>query len=321
MESDEIPLVGRAPSMQALFRLVARIVNVPMPVLITGETGTGKSLIARAIHDLSDRRQKPFVVASPEDQVAIGLEALVQSAGRGSLVLDALDEIPMQDQGKLARLMDRLGGENGPRILAITASDPARLLTDGHLREDIFFRFSGLTLTMPTLRDRGDDVVLLAQHFLHKAVQSGTASRSFTPEALKFLAQAPWPGNVRQLEYLVRRLVVTSSDRDIGRAEVEANLTGERGPRALPPGQEEHLADSVARHLDRYFDRLGGELPPPGLYDQILAEVERPLIEASLAATAGNQLQCADLLGINRNTLRKKITDLGIKVARRRKLS
>jgi two-component system nitrogen regulation response regulator GlnG len=321
LDTDEMPLVGRAPVMQAMFRLVARVVNAPMPVLLTGETGTGKSLIARAIHDLSDRRSQPFVTSRPEDLVTLGgLEALIQTAGQGTLVLDALGEVESDAQGRLARIMDRMDSSNGPRLLAISSEEPARALADGRLREDIFYRFSALTLTMPPLRDRGDDVALLTQHFLHMVVQSGAVARAFTPDAMKALRGAAWPGNVRQLEYLVRRLVVTSADTEIGRAEVEANLGAVRAPGPSATGDAETLSDSVARHLQRYFDRLGAELPPPGLYDRILAEVERPLIEISLAATAGNQLQCADLLGINRNTLRKKITDLGIHVARRRKL-
>ncbi|MEY3533615.1 MAG: hypothetical protein RI979_1639, partial [Pseudomonadota bacterium] len=131
----------------------------------------------------------------------------------------------------------------------------------------------------------------------------------------------PWPGNVRQLENTLRRLMVTSSEPEISRVEIEAAL-GQAQASAAPAGamEGEKLAQSVARHLKRYFDLHGGQLPPPGVYDRVLREMEIPLIEIALDATAGNQAKCADLLGINRNTLRKKITELDIRVTRRRKL-
>jgi two-component system, NtrC family, nitrogen regulation response regulator GlnG len=176
-----------------------------------------------------------------------------------------------------------------------------------------------VTLAVPALRERVEDIPLLADHFLARAARDGAGDKRFAPEAADLIRTYPWPGTVRQLENTVKRLAVTAPGADITRAEVEAALTGQT---AEPPraAEGEKLSTSVARHLSRYFDLHGGALPPPGLYDRILREIEVPLIEIALGATGGNQARCADLLGINRNTLRKKITDLDIRVTRRRKL-
>jgi two-component system nitrogen regulation response regulator GlnG len=166
-----------------------------------------------------------------------------------------------------------------------------------------------------------DDIPLLADHFLARAEREGAPVRRLSDDAIELVRAYSWPGNVRQLENTIRRLVVTSAEEQIGRGEVEAVLGNQPAMEPLSGGGEgEKLSASVAKHLRRYFDLHGGVLPPPGLYQRILREVELPLIEIALDATGGNQAKCADLLGINRNTLRKKITDLDIRVTRRRKL-
>jgi two-component system nitrogen regulation response regulator GlnG len=178
-----------------------------------------------------------------------------------------------------------------------------------------------VTLHVPSLRERVEDIPLLADHFLAKGERDLNVTRRLSPEARDLVRAYSWPGNVRQLENTLRRLMVTSAEADIARSEVEGVLGNQP---ALEPmrggGEGEKLSSSVAKHLKRYFDLHGGALPPPGVYQRILREVELPLIEIALDATAGNQAKCADLLGINRNTLRKKITDLDIRVTRRRKL-
>ncbi|MCX8507573.1 MAG: nitrogen regulation protein NR(I), partial [Rhodobacteraceae bacterium] len=156
-------------------------------------------------------------------------------------------------------------------------------------------------------------------HFLARAARDGLGERHLSSEASELIRLSPWPGNVPQLENTIKRLAVTALGAEISRAEVDAALTGLAAdpPRAA---EGEKLSASVARHLGRYFDLHGGVLPPPGLYDRILREIELPLLEIAMEATGGNQAKCADLLGINRNTLRKKLTDLDIRVTRRRKL-
>jgi two-component system nitrogen regulation response regulator GlnG len=166
-----------------------------------------------------------------------------------------------------------------------------------------------------------DDIPLLAEHFLAKADRDGMALRRLRGPALDLARAYSWPGNVRQLENAIRRLVVTSAEEDILRSEMEHVLSHQPAIEPLRGVSDgDKLSASVAKHLRRYFDLHGGMLPPPGLYGQILKEVETPLIEIALDATAGNQAKCAELLGINRNTLRKKITELDIRVTRRRKL-
>jgi two-component system nitrogen regulation response regulator GlnG len=191
----------------------------------------------------------------------------------------------------------------------------------GLFRQDLYYRLSGVTIYVPALRERVDDIPLLADHFLTKGERDFGAIRRLSNDARELVRGYSWPGNVRQLENTLRRLQVTSSEAEITKAEVESVLGNQPAMEPLKGGGEnEKLSASVARHLKRYFDLHGGQLPPNGVYQRILREVEMPLIEIALDATAGNQAKCADLLGINRNTLRKKITDLDIRVTRRRKL-
>lgn len=318
---EDLPLVGRTPAMQALYRLVARVMNTDLAVLVTGESGTGKSLIARAIHDFSDRRTQPFVVAQAGDLAGIdGPSALVARARGGSLVFDEVADYDDETQARIVRMLDSFG-DNAPRVMATSQVDLGSRMEAGQFRQDLFYRLGGVTLHVPALRERVDDIPLLAEHFLTRGEREQGAARKLSAEARDLVRAYSWPGNVRQLENTLKRLMVTSSEPEITRAEIEAVLGAQPVLEPLRGGGEnEKLSASVARHLKRYFDLHGGALPPPGVYQRILREIESPLIEIALDATAGNQARCADLLGINRNTLRKKITDLDIRVTRRRKL-
>ncbi|MGZ9809801.1 response regulator [Pseudoroseicyclus sp. H15] len=317
----DLPLVGRTPAMQSLYRLVARVMNTALPVLITGESGTGKSLIAKAIHDFSDRRTLPFVVVSASDlDGADGPSSVLGRARGGSILFDEVGDFPAEAQARIVRMLDTLG-ENAPRIMSTSQVDLKAKIDEGGFREDLFYRLGGVTIAVPSLRERVDDIPLLAEHFLARAERDGFTLRRLGQPALDLVRSYSWPGNVRQLENAIRRLVVTGSEDEITRIEVETVLGNQPTMEPLKGGGDgEKLSSSVARHLRRYFDLHGGVLPPPGLYQRILKEVEMPLIEIALDATGGNQAKCADLLGINRNTLRKKITDLDIRVTRRRKL-
>lgn len=319
--TSDLPLVGRTPAMQALYRLVARVMNTTLPVLVTGESGTGKSLIARAIHDFSDRRSRPFVTVTAADLQGVDGPASVLARARGgSILLDEVADLPEEAQGRVVRMLDALG-DGAPRVMATSRADLLARMESGRFREDLFYRLSGVAIAVPSLRERVDDIPLLAEHFLRRAEKEGSAPRRLSPAALDLVRKYSWPGNVRQLENAIRRLVATASEEEVGKAEVEAVLGQQPAVEPLHAGDSaELLSTAVAKHLRRHFDLHGGVLPPPGLYDRILREVEVPLIEISLDATAGNQARCADLLGINRNTLRKKITDLDIRVTRRRKL-
>ncbi|MCF8486186.1 MAG: sigma-54 dependent transcriptional regulator [Rhodobacteraceae bacterium] len=318
---DDLPLVGRTSAMQALYRLVARVMNTDLSVLLTGESGTGKSLIAKAIHDFSDRRTQPFVVAQSSDLSGMdGPSTLLARSKSGSLVFDEVADYDDEAQARIVRMLDVMG-DNAPRIMATSQVDLSARMEAGLFRQDLFYRLSGVTLHVPALRERVDDIPLLADHFLAKGERDFGNVRRLSNDARDMVRGYSWPGNVRQLENTLRRLQVTSSETEITKIEVESVLGNQPAMEPLKGGGEnEKLSASVARHLKRYFDLHGGQLPPNGVYQRILREVEMPLIEIALDATAGNQAKCADLLGINRNTLRKKITDLDIRVTRRRKL-
>ena len=318
---DDLPLVGRTPAMQALYQLVARVLNTDLSVLILGESGTGKSLIARTIHDFSDRRTLPFVVAGAESLEDINaVHDLLSRARAGSILFDEIGDLSPAAQARLVRNLDALG-DAAPRLMATTLRP---LQEDGEepaVRPDLYYRLSAVTLEVPPLRARIDDIPVLADHFLARFNRDADLGKFLSPAALDMMRKYTWPGNVRQLENTVRRLAVTCNEAEIGAAEVSAAL-GAAAEAAPGPGRigAEKLSESIAAHLRRYFDLHGDALPPSGLYGRILRELERPLLEIALDATGGNQAKCADLLGINRNTLRKKITDLDIRVTRRRKL-
>ncbi|WP_375172951.1 response regulator [Pseudooceanicola sp.] len=318
---DELPLIGRTPTMQALYRLIARVLNTDLPVLITGESGTGKSLIARAIHDFSDRRNLPFVTAAAAELQDIeGPAQVLARAKGGTIIIDEITDIPAEVQARIVRMMDG-SADNLPRFMATSQADLTRAMEDGKLRQDLYYRLSGAAIHVPALRDRVDDIPLLVEHFLARSEREGAPLKKLTPDAMELVRSHPWPGNVRQLENAIRRLVLTARTDEITKAEV-ATVMGNQ-PESEPAASvedAEKLSASIGRHLRRYFDLHGNMLPPPGLYARILKEMETPLIEIALEATGGNQAKCADLLGINRNTLRKKITDLDIRVTRRRRL-
>ncbi|MCB2134405.1 MAG: sigma 54-interacting transcriptional regulator, partial [Rhodobacteraceae bacterium] len=318
----DLPLVGRTAAMQALYQLVARVMNTDLAVLITGESGTGKSLVARAIHDFSDRRSRPFVTVQNADMETVeGAAAFLERARGGSVVLDEVADFSPEAQARLVRMIDTIPS-GGPRIIATSQKDLAAQMATGTFREDLFFRLSGIHLTVPPLRERVDDIPLLAEHFLARTERDGGRPKWLSPGARESMRVYRWPGNVRQLENTLKRLSITAQESEISRTEVEAALGG-TAPVQTPNGAidtGERLSASIARHLQRYFDLHSESLPPPGLYGRILKEMEIPLLEITLDAVAGNQAKCADLLGINRNTLRKKLTELDIHVTRRRKL-
>jgi two-component system nitrogen regulation response regulator GlnG len=217
---DDLPLVGRTPAMQALYRLVARVMNADLPVLITGESGTGKSLIARAIHDFSDRRTLPYVIVSAADLATMDGPATVLSKARnGSILFDEVGDLSEEAQARIVRMLDSFT-DNAPRVLTTSQADLGRKMEAGQFRQDLFYRLGGVTIAVPSLRERVDDISLLADHFLARAERDGLPLRRFSREAMDLVRAYSWPGNVRQLENSVRRLTVTSGDEVISRAEV-----------------------------------------------------------------------------------------------------
>ena len=251
----------------------------------------------------------------PRRQLVFGFSGSVIPADR--LAVD-FDE---DGQSRLVRMLD-VADDHAPRVLATSQADLAQKVEEGKLRKDLYYRLGGISFNVPPLRERVEDINLLSDHFMTRGEREIGTTRRLTTEARNILRAYPWPGNVRQLENVLKRMLVTSSEPDINGPELEQALGGPQPAEPARAGvvENEKLGASVARHLKRYFDLHNGQLPPNGVYDRILREIELPLIEIALDATAGNQAKCADLLGINRNTLRKKITDLDIRVTRRRKL-
>ncbi len=333
----DLPLIGRSPPMQDVYRMIARVVGNDLTVLVLGESGTGKELVARAIHDLGPRKAKPFVAvnmaAIPRELIEAELfghergaftGANARATGRfeeangGTLFLDEIGDMPMEAQTRLLRVLQSnafttVGGRTvqvDVRVVAATHQNLSQLIEAGQFREDLYYRLNVIPISLPALRERGDDIVLLAQNFLERAAAEGLPRRRLSGDAEAILKGHHWPGNVRELDNLMRRLSALSRDTVIPSSLVESQLGATVLDRPSLPTAS--LSEAVEAHLARYFIGFGEELPPPGLYDRILAEVERPLLSATLNAVRGNQLRAADLLGINRNTLRKKLTDLGV---------
>jgi two-component system nitrogen regulation response regulator GlnG len=349
-EEEQLPLIGRSPAMQEIYRVLARLMGTDLTVTVYGESGTGKELVARALHDYGKRRGGSFVAlnmaAIPRELIESELfghekgaftGANQRYAGRfeqaagGTLFLDEIGDMPLEAQTRLLRVLQEgeyttVGGRTplkaDVRIVAATHRDLRHLVRQGLFREDLFYRLNVVPLRLPPLRERVEDIPELARHFFARCEAEGLVQKSLDADAMATLKAHRWPGNVRELENLIRRLSALYSQEIIGKDVLEGELSEpveppENTPEtpARPQGGDS-LSAAVERHLRDYFDAHEGGLPASGLYDRVLREVERPLISLSLAATKGNQLRAAKLLGLNRNTLRKKIRDLEIDVVR-----
>ena len=318
---ESLPIVGKTALMQNLYRFVARLMNSELPVLISGESGTGKTLVAQVLHDFSDRRNMPLVRMRADDLVELdGPSKILARAKDGTILIEEIADLGAAEQGRLVSMIDS-PGEYSPRFLATLVGDMTEAVDEHKVRRDLFYRLGGAPITVPPLRERFDDIPLLASFFLEKVDRETGISRNFDQAAMKLIQSYTWPGNVRQLENMVKRLGLTAKEANISVGEVEQALSNQPEVSAvLSNGNSNRLASDVDKHLSRYFDLHGSQLPPNGVYQRILKEVELPLITIALDATGGNQAKCAILLGINRNTLRKKISELDIQVTRRRKL-
>ncbi|MGE5506418.1 MAG: nitrogen regulation protein NR(I) [Actinomycetota bacterium] len=344
-EEEKLPLIGRSPAMQEIYRTLARLMGTDLTVMITGESGTGKELVARALHNYGKRRNGPFVAinmaAIPRELIESELfghekgaftGATQRAAGRfeqaegGTLFLDEIGDMPPEAQTRLLRVLQEgeyttVGGRTpiraNVRIVAATHRDLTQLIRQGLFREDLFYRLNVVPIRLPPLRERAEDIPELVRHFLAIATSEGLPAKTIDAQAMDRLKRHRWPGNVRELENLVRRLAALYSQEVIGIDVIEAELAGGTPPLdAISAVEGEGLSATVERHLREYFGNHTDGLPPAGVYDRVLREVEKPLITLALEATRGNQIKAAHVLGLNRNTLRKKIRDLDIQVAR-----
>ena len=344
-ESDELPLIGRSLPMQDIYRVLARLTQSDLTVMINGESGTGKELVARVLHDYGKRRHGPFVAinmaAIPRELIESELfghekgaftGAQTRTPGRfeqaegGTLFLDEIGDMPLEAQTRLLRVLQQgeyttVGGrtpiKTNVRIIAATHRDLKSQIQQGLFREDLYYRLNVVPIRLPPLRERLEDIGDLVRHFLRQAAREGLGQKSIESAAIERLKAHPWPGNVRELENVVRRLVALYPQDTLTTQIVEQELAGSAISLPLGAASENgDLSESVERYLSRYFSSFGNELPPPGLYDRVIRDVEKPLLSAALAATRGNQIRAAELLGLNRNTLRARIRDLNIRVFR-----
>ena len=342
----DLPLIGRSQSMQEVYRVIARLINTDLTVMIIGASGTGKELVARALHDFGKRKEKPFVVMNlgsiPSDQVenelfgnndegrsddAIGK---FQLAKGGTLFIDEVADMPMATQTRLLRILqdeENLEQDNqdhknsNVRIITSTQVDLKPLIENGEFREDLFFRLNVIPLNLPLLRERAEDIPELCNHFLKlSSLKEGLTQKTIVPNGIELLKRQQWRGNIRELKNFIQRLVVLSPDEIINEDLVKNQLNEFIDIDKEDDYSVEGLSMSVEKHLLRYFELHGSSLPPPGLYNRILKEIEYPLIALSLNSSKGNQLKASKLLGINRNTLRKKINELDINVSQTKKM-
>ena len=328
----ELPLIGSSPLMQDVYRFLARVLHTDLSTIITGESGTGKDLLAHTMHDLGPRAPLDFVrinisssnIDKIEGTLIGGKEDLnISPASKGSTIyFDEISEMSDETQLQLLDLLrsDEVISKNY-RFISSSRLPLQNLISQGIIREDLFYRLNVVNINLPPLRDRVGDIPDLTKHFLQQSVLSGMAKKVISTKAIQLLQNAPWTGNIRELENFINSLVVLISDEEITPNHIEENLN-------LIPSVNSNeldsdngkLSSSVEKHIKRYFDLHGENLPPPGLYNRILKEIELPLIALSLSATRGNQIKTSELLGINRNTLRKKIKDLDIVVTRSKKM-
>jgi len=344
---DDLPLIGRSPAMQEIYRTLARLMSTDLSVMITGESGTGKELVARALHDYGKRRNGNFIAlnmaAIPKELIESELfghekgsftgatnrkQGRFEQAKGGTLFLDEIGDMPLEAQTRLLRVLQEgefttVGGSSSiqadVRIVAATHRDLRGLISQGLFREDLYYRLNVVPIRIPPLRERTEDIPELVNHFLSLVADEGLPWKTIEIDALERLKRHKWPGNVRELENLMRRLVALYSQETLTLEVIDeelAELNAQSSVNTPALHDNENLSEAIERHLKVYFAAHDDGLPPAGLYERILKELERPLIAMTLEATNGNQIKSSQILGLNRNTLRKKIRELNIAITK-----
>ena len=337
---DDLPIIGRSSAMQEVYRVLAKVVASDLTVMIRGESGTGKELIAKALHDYSPRKDKPFIAinmaAIPRELIESELfgyergaftgadkssKGKFELADQGTLFLDEIGDMPLEAQTRLLRVLQdghftSVGGKKliytNVRIVTATHRNLGEMISDGIFREDLYYRLNVIPIFVPPLRERTDDIPLLINHFFNKFTEINTDNKSLDTEAINKLINYEWPGNVRELENLIKRIIILTPQVIIDLETINQYLS--KFETINSKHLNSSLGASVEKHLKQYFELHKNELPASGLYDRIIHEVERPLIIKTLKLVRGNQLKASELLGINRNTLRKKIMYLDIDI-------
>ncbi len=336
--SDPWPLIGRAQSMQDVYRTIAKLSTNDLSVLVLGESGTGKELVAQAIHQTGRRRDGPFVAvnmaAIPRDLIEAELfghekgaftGAHARAIGRfeqangGTLFLDEIGDMPMEAQTRLLRVLQSgdflpVGGSRpikaNSRVVAATNQNLPALIRENRFREDLYYRLNVIPVTLPPLRDRKEDIPALVNHFITLSADEGLPEKIFSFGALRALEQYDWPGNIRELKNVVQRALILSRGQQVMAEDLATALDASFSASDAIQAEQDSLEIVVEQTLNTV---VGDEGKIGRLYDDMLEKLERPLIRYLLRYHDGNQVRVAEHLGINRNTLRKKILHLGLR--------
>lgn len=324
IRDERLPMIGGSEPIQKVYRTLARLADSALPLLIWGENGVGKTTAAKALHDLGSRREGPFVRLDPS-RASIGpLEReLLGEDGRsgklaaaqgGTLLLENVDDLSEATQAELLHVLEQLA-EGRPaadvRLVSTARRDLRKAVDEGRFRGDVFFRLATAAVRIPPLRERPSDIPDLARALLVRAGREGLPARQIDAAAVRRLQTLPWAGNVRELDNMMRRLCVFHADELINLPAVERELADlDVAGEEETPGPS--LSDLVEQRLSSFLARQPSDARPTRLYEEVLETVERPLLQAVLSAAQGNQSQAAEMLGINRNTLRRKVQDLGL---------
>jgi two-component system, NtrC family, nitrogen regulation response regulator GlnG len=333
-KEERLPLIGRSLPMQEVYRTISRAAGFDLTVLIEGESGVGKKLVARVLHNFGRRKNGPFIsfsLAALEpaalDLAIVGQNGvgLFEQAKGGTLFLDGLADAPLPTQARLARILADAGDSNSPlndiRIIATSERDLKSLVSSGSFREDLYYRLNVVTIMVPPLRDRLSDVADLARAFLTRARNDGLGEKALDKSGAEELETWSWPGNVRELENLMRRIAALSSDPIISGATIRQELFRVRAaPLGMSSAHDNEDLETVARiaiaRLIAQATASGGALSD--LHEKVISAVERPLFELALRETRGNQIKAAEILGLNRNTLRKRLSTLEVETSKGR---
>lgn len=332
-DTEIIPLLGRSPIIQELYRAFLRLAQTDHPVLICGESGTGAELVARALHKLGKRRAGAFVsidvAGLSASQMAVfpggaglgeNIRSPIAKARRGTLLIEEVADLSLDAQARLLRLLKEEISQTPepPRIVASTRRDLAQLVAEGAFRDDLFYRLNVVPLRLPPLRERLEDMPDIVDAVLKLSGDEGLPAARIDASGLECMKQYDWPGNILELSNFLRRIAVLYSKDVITAEVVRAELAREPRrplqPKEIAPKeimlQQRSLAGAVEDYVNDALRDV--DQSPPDLYDRLLREIETPLLRRVLLATRGNKLKAAEILGLNRNTLRKKLDKLGM---------
>ena len=340
-ESEKQLIVGRSPAMQDLYKSIARLSQNDLTVMIYGESGTGKELVAKALHKYSTRSEKPFIAlnmaAIPNDLIESELfghekgsftgahqksDGKFKLAEKGTLFLDEIGDMPIDAQTRLLRVLQEgeftpIGGKEkiqaDTRIIAATHKNLSNLIEKGEFREDLFYRLNVVPISIPPLRERKEDIPELVNHFLDKAKDLQLEPKKFTTESFQILEKYQWPGNVRELENFILKLCALYTDENIMNEDLAEEILNLQKLDQQMLDTDNQFSKILENYLSRNINKINKEYQGD-VYNYFVTELEKVLLLEVLKNKNGNQLKAAELLGLNRNTLRKKITELNISI-------